>query len=742
MRKTTILAFLALVSGLAYTIGCDENAFIGDTRSNKPPTMRLTGGPPEGDTTSYRIKFSWMGYDVDGRVDHYEYVMCDGNPLGFNPADTTGIDKWKSITRTDSTFSFSADEREGGSVVIGANKYSSFYKKVHTFFIRAVDNKGARSEAAYRSFTARTLAPYVIIDSPKNSFPGREQSLPSRIRFEWHGEDPVDQTWNIQLPESIRYFVMLSSSYILDSLNRRPDAFEKRWCPWRAYNAPGDSGTSTIIGDDEILAKGFGYIFAVQAKDEAGAVTSVFNTAENVRQFRVFNPPGPLLRVKEPNLGIFAAIGANSKTQTFRVPGGFTMSFSWSADASSYGADISTYRYGWDVTDLADPNDWDVLASPYITSAPAVSFRSGVHTLYVEAVDDMGSSTLGTFEVTVFPQKMEKNLLWVDDFYSTNFPQTNYGFPTEAEHDEFWTNVCQRAKGFNPGVDVYETSSHSFAPPDIEFLWKYRNIIWSYTSAEDVMAWDDMVRFTPESLVGVSGSTRFNFLSYYVAAGGHIWSEGKSDQHGGLGAVLSQTNQSFPRNLRCEIAGISTGCAGDTSGVLSIAYRVYCVTVLDKVRPAPRNDVRMPQRRVDYDAMAYGLTDTRDPLTLAHPDLPDTLVLWERVTRDGMFFDPKVQGFTYVEVYNSNYWMRTIGAKSQDCFHPMYRMRARYALSAINGDVVAFWTTKFADVVADAPGAVAAPSVHFGFPLWFFDRTQVNAITDVIFKEWQISVYQ
>jgi hypothetical protein len=354
----------------------------------------------------------------------------------------------------------------------------------------------------------------------------------------------------------------------------------------------------------------------------------------------------------------------------------------------------------------------------------------------------MGSSTLATFEVTVFPQKMEKNLLWVDDFYSTNFPQTTYAFPTLSEIYAFWTNICERAKGFNPGVDIYDTSTHSFAPPDIEILWKYRNIIWSFTSSEDVMAWDDMVRFTPESLVGASGSAKFNFLSYYIAAGGHIWSEGRSDQHGGLGAVLSQTNQSFPRNLRCEIAGISTGCAGDTSGVHCIAYHVYCVTVLDKVKPAPRVDVRMPERRIDYDAMVYGFTDTRDPVTLAHPDLPDSLSLWDQVTKDGMFFDPKVQGFTYVEVYNSNYWMKTIGATPQDCFHPMYRMRARYALSAINGDVVAFWTTKFADVTADAPGAVAAPSVHFGFPLWFFNRTQVNAIADVIFKEWQISVYQ
>jgi hypothetical protein len=85
--------------------------------------------------------------------------------------------------------------------------------------------------------------------------------------------------------------------------------------------------------------------------------------------------------------------------------------------------------------------------------------------------------------------------------------------------------------------------------------------------------------------------------------------------------------------------------------------------------------------------------------------------------------------------------MRAINTNRQLCFNPMYRMRARSQYSAVNGDVVAFWTTKYAGVVADAEGAVGAPSVHFGFPLWFFNRAQVDSIADVIFEEWGISKY-
>ena len=740
MRGNLSGAVLVCALGLAFLFGCDESVFIGDPALNEPPTVRLTGGPPEGDTTSYYIKFSWMGNDPDGTVENYEYVMCDGSPGGFDPADTTGLDAWTKIHCTDSTFAFSASEN-GEEVTVGGDRHSSYCRKVHTFFIRAVDDKGARSNSAYRSFTASTLAPYAIIETPRNVSPGREQSLPSLVRFTWRGEDPIDDPWNIQEPESIRYFVATSTLSIIENLNRHPEDFESRWCPWIPYHAPGDSGTSTVVGDDELIAKGFGYVFVVQAKDEAGAVTAVFNASQNVRMFRVFNPPGPLLKVKERNLGTYSFIGSKNRTQTFRVPGGFTLDFGWSADASTYGAEISSYRYGWDVADLSDPYDWDVFPSPLIKAAPLMSFRTGVHTLFVEATDNMGTTTLAQFEMSIFPMQMTRNLLWIDDFYSTNFTQVGYGFPTEAEHDEFWMRICSRARDFEPGSDVYETASKSFREPDIEIMWKYKNIIWTYSAGDDVMAWDDMVRFTPESQVSQTRVARFNYLAYYASAGGHIWTEGKSDSRGGLGAVFSITNQSFPRNLRCEIAGASTGCDGDTSGVNSIAYRTYCVTVIDKARPIPRVDSRMPDRRVDYDAMAYAFKDTREPLTIWHQDLPNKLTLWSQVTKDGMFFDPKVQGFTYVELYNPTYWMRTINTDRQACFSPMYRMRTRNTLSAVNGDVVAFWTTKYAGVIADAEGAVDAPSVHFGIPLWFFNRSQVDSIADVIFDEWGISKY-
>ena len=93
-----------------------------------------------------------------------------------------------------------------------------------------------------------------------------------------------------------------------------------------------------------------------------------------------------------------------------------------------------------------------------------------------------------------------------------------------------------------------------------------------------------------------------------------------------------------------------------------------------------------------------------------------------------------------MEIYDPAYWMEHNFLMSQSCFHPMYRMRSRNILSAVNNTTIAVWVTKYAGIVPEAVSgiAVAAPSVHFGFPLWFFDRDAVDQIVEVIFTEWQI----
>jgi hypothetical protein len=733
-RAAAIAAAIAFSISLVLLFGCSEDVYIGQMKPNECPVIRLTNGPIAGDTVQYRVQFYWLGYDPDGSVDFYEVVLVTGDPIGFDPADTTGLDKWTRTLSADTLLTVRADQFDT-TVTINLSKYGLF-DRTHTFFVRAVDNRGMRSEAAYRSFTAFTLAPGMLITSPRNPSPGSSQFLANRITFVWQGKDPIDSPWNYQDVESVRYFCKRYLDFTIDDLNKEPERFEDWWVPWIARDAPGDSGISTVIGDEEFLEIGRDYIFAVQGKDEAGAVTSIFSLLNNVRHFHVLEPTGPLLEIHEPILGSASFIGLNYRTPVFYVPAGFPLNFNWKALPGLYGGIVSTYRYGWDIGDIDDPSEWDVSPSPYHISAPTMRYYSGVHTLFVEAVDDYGARTIGQVEISVITATMERDLLWVDDFYSIDFIPTDYSMPTEKQHDEFWLDVCSQAKMFDEDLDVYDTTAITSFPsvPDVQRIMRYRNIVWTFTSDEEVCAWNGLIEFIPESETRANP----NLLLFFLSAGGHLWTSGKSDRGGGLAAVFPHA-MAMPANLRCEIYGPSLGCA-DTSGTTCFAYRDYCVSALDKVQAEFRTDVDL-DRDMDKDALHSAYKDPSNPLTLSHPGLPEELDLWYMVTRDKMFFDPAVRGFWYVEIYNPAYWMSYAKIETQSCFNPMYRMRSRYGYSPLNNQVIAFWFTKYANIVPEAEGTIAAPSVHFGIPLWFFDHDTVKLIAREIFSEWQVSLY-
>ena len=737
---------LSVVVGIAF-FGCSEDVLIGSRSNNRPPEVWLSSGPVEGDTTGYQVHFYWGGWDPDGEIRCFEFAMVAGNPIGFNREDTTGLDKWGRTASYDSVFRVSASDK---SRIVWINNKPTYtrYDMTHTFFVRAVDGEGMRSTPTYRSFTAWTLAPSVQIDRPPMPSTVTVSSLSRVITFGWTGRDPIDSPENIQAPDSIRYLYSLvvdtTGAYkpefdIVADLNANPLRYEEKWGPWIWYRATGDSGRVTILGDDELLEINKAHIFAVQAKDEAGAVTGIFDRLTNVRQFIVSQQAGPILKVTEPFLGGFSFLGTNLIAEKRDLPPGVPLSFRWRADASLYGGEVVCYQWGWDVADVNNPDDWDSDCSPF-TLGTTKTWYAGVHTLFVRVIDNAGTETLGQIEISIVPFDMDRNLLWVDDFPSGDFVQEDWAMPTERQHDGFWLELCSRASGFDPTRDVYDAlNSFNTAPPKITLISRYKNIIWTYSSATTVLAWDDVVRFTPESLIGQGTRVTVNYLAIFLSKGGHLLTEGRSDRSGGLAGMLLADAQIFPMNLKCEITGNAEGCEGDTSGVNSMAYKDYCVTVLDKIAASFRTDSDMPSRVQSTDGMTHAYRDDSDPVTAATPGLPDSLGLWEEIVKPDRFFDPRKRGFFYVEIYDPAYWMGLKKVESQKCFHPMYRMRTRSTNSPVDETPIALWLTKYQNVDPDDAGAgVAAPSVHFGFELWFFDHTTVKTIIDIVFDKWGI----
>jgi hypothetical protein len=368
----------------------------------------------------------------------------------------------------------------------------------------------------------------------------------------------------------------------------------------------------------------------------------------------------------------------------------------------------------------------------------------------VRVIDNAGTETLGQVEINIVPFLMDRSLLWVDDFPSGDFPQEDWAMPTERQHDVFWLGLWSRATGFDQGRDVYDAKrDYNAAAPKISLISRYKNIIWTYSSSTRDGAWDDVVLFTPESLIGTNTQVTVNYLSLFLAKGGHVLTEGNSEDSGGLASVLLAGNRIFPTNLKCEITGNTDGCEGDTSGVNTYAYKDYCVTMLDKIVGKFRTDSDMPVRRArNYDCLTDAYK-SNDAWHNSIPGMPDRLDLWEEITAPGRFFDPNACsdpnssrpcGFTLVEVYDPAYWMERNLVTSQGCFHPMYRMHAKSTYSKLDTNAIALYITKYAHITPDAESGieVAAASFHFGFELWYFNRSQVDSVINTILREWQI----
>lgn len=572
-----------------------------------------------------------------------------------------------------------------------------------------------------------TDLPYVVIDSP--AYSGTDLVIPSGFTFRWHsgaGEDPTSTRYlcsEVKNPDG-EYDPGFD---IIADLGENPERYADLWSLWTPYNQIVGEGTEATPDEEETLDYGRYYVFAVQAKDGCGRVTDQFSGEVNARIFRmVINNPAVIIAF-EPYLGFGRLDCLRSyPIEPIQIPAGLELNFSWKVSAQ-FGGDLEfSCRYGWDIIDLDDPDQWACPFTPGLGSAAPVTFNSGAHTLYIAAVDELGFNTMRMVHLEVVPSPMDRDLLWVDDLQGSEHPDPLRTMPTETEHDQFWTELCGAAGGFIPERDIYDCAEHSFVPPPVGEIFQYRHIIWTYGNAIST-SWERVVDFYPESMMSCFG-TSASMLHMFLAKGGGLWTNGRADRRSGLAAIFPALPL-LPASFRDEM-GLTPE---DTTGTNSIGQAAYGVSVVDKVLG---NHKVIPgiSRTPDRDALRFALKETDDPLTSLLNGLPDTLGLWDEIICPECFFDPYDRGFTYVEMYNPEYYMLYCFKEDLPHFHPLYRMRSRNVLSHIDWSVIALWVTRYSHY----EGGPGPASVHFGVPLWFFDHESVEQIRDVIFEEWGI----
>ncbi|MFQ5600236.1 MAG: hypothetical protein ACE5G2_06750 [Candidatus Krumholzibacteriia bacterium] len=575
------LAILALLAVTACGDSIDE---ITPDTANQPPETTLTRGPPDSTgATSYRVHFAWSGQDPDGSVEHFDYILVD-HPVeksaGASGLAVTVPDvddpRWTRTDAMDSTFITTADTPSDETGPGG----DPWFERWHTFVIRAVDDQGGVDETPdYRSFNSRTLAPTIALKTPVLA--GQVFGGPPTIVFNWEGNDPIDEI-ETQLPESSRWVIIPSQIDVLGGFTSFPESLQTlpegyAWSEWRAWDAEDGAGVQAIVTDLERVGErpgsGF-YIFAVQARDEAGAVTPVFDWQSpgknNVALVRVSGAAGPVLTVSEPILGPTRFV-MHARPVAVDAAAGQGLEPRWEADASHYGGEIADFRHGWDIQDPSNPEEWDVDWSPSVRSAPLRAFTDGTHTFSVEVRDNVGSVTSARFDITIHALTRAHKLLLVDDS-----EEIVPGSGQEQAEDARWQTVLtslanQAGFEFDVAMDVYDLIDNRFEPPPLDLLFDYEAVVWVVRSARDSGLSKIALFFDPFAPRNWGHPTS-NALSLYLENGGKIWVSGNTPAR--LVWPAEARNLPYPQNVTNWDDPIEPHPTVDSAGTTSFLYRM------------------------------------------------------------------------------------------------------------------------------------------------------------------------
>jgi len=754
IARAARLPLLALLLWAYTLLSCSSDQLTGSYANNVRPKVWLAVAPPEASTVDYRVHLYWNGVDPDGTISHYEFTIADNDTGMFDPADTTIA--WHSTTALDSVFTFTADLIADSNRVDfeAMNPYE--FVRTHTFFVRSVDEDGAASEPAYRSFTARNLSPVVNIETPKGGGPAIA-IVPPVITFRWSARDFVGTREEIQDPHSVRSILVNTRRFsgrvpdTIDYIRNTPDAEE--WTKWFSYNAPGDSGR--FWRSEQPLAYG-SYVFAVQVKDEVGAISPVLDLYRNMRLIRVDSRiTGPSLYVRNRFMNVISTSTTKTPVTSISIPSGIPMVFTWTADASSYGGVVHSYRYGWDIEDLNVESDWEVSYTPFVgsyASSQPRTFFFGTHTFHVEVKDNSGALSRVPIAVNVVPFTMERPLLVIDDWdegFQKSFITTGGAEPGDVEQDAFFADVLSDVDGFSATADMIPYGTAALAELPINTLAHYRAVIWNTRGR--------ILANSPETLLEPMvqhNSDELNLVQLFLESGGKLLICGDhamtmvmdKSLFRPAGPFQSGYGPSYPLIYRYEVDGDQRlPYEGQEVGVFGVgedtfAYDDCCLNVVDQAYGVlfskPRLNCKVTGIR-DFSAKNDGLRACI-PIDQTY-DFP-RLELRPEVAFSGKWFAEERIGYA-TNIFNPPYFADICEAAemlpARECFQPIYGLECLNRNSVVYGAPVAFWTTRFANV-AD-PNGIAARSVVFGFPLVYMKPDQVRAALNIIlFDEWKL----
>jgi len=333
--------------------------------------------------------------------------------------------------------------------------------------------------------------------------------LPVKVRFLFKpARVGVDGSW-IDITTPYQYDQYVDELVAWDD----PD-----WSSWTGY--PADPAHRLVSFAEQ--PDGY-YLFAVQTMDADGAVSTGRGYAAEVGHFEVRQGMfQPAVVLTEYYLGSVMV----PPPSTFIAPGQ-PLNFSWSADASSYGGTIVSYRYGWDVIDPDDPNDPGWAAPPgLVTAAPERSFQEGVHAFILKVVDDSAQERVVQWTLSIVPfidYNMQSELLLIDQTVDANVQnwQSQTGVPLNNEiyRNAFWQFLADGSGGV-AGFDWNQDRVDHTEQVDFADLVAYKSVL-CYAQANEAQLMFNQLR-------PLHDQDKYLWLVPYVERGGNLMLVGGS----------------------------------------------------------------------------------------------------------------------------------------------------------------------------------------------------------------------
>lgn len=394
-----------LLSLLLLFSSCGEE---GTLAPNIDPETNISGSvPSEAGRTEHHVRFFWSGADLDGIVTAYDYLL---------DTYSRSVAQYSEIQPIEPTLEDSRWIRTNGavtniSIIVLADTLRAdprgdigdgTFDRWHTFWVRAVDNEGAVDRTPDKvTFQAFTIAPQIGLKEPMVI--GQVPILPETFVMNWVGGDDIG-TGEFQDPLETRWFLKKVQLDGGGSPIGYPEAFFdlqdsewSDWAPWGEVDSPGRQ--AAFFDQLPPGALDAAFVFAVQGRDDGGAVTPQFQqdmaNENNYGVFQISNsaPTGPTLRVKEALSGAgpwdFDGSAATAVSVTVSVG---EVRVDWDVMVTAhYGAKPGEYRFAWNIQDPGNDDLWSAWST--VRAAPPQLLVLAIEELQVQARDDIGQVT-------------------------------------------------------------------------------------------------------------------------------------------------------------------------------------------------------------------------------------------------------------------------------------------------------------------------------------------------------------